>query len=143
MVGLGFLEMIFPIALLVGGGSMDIVSSLPAKEYFKAREMEVSANRLMELAAQSPDSPKNQIGQLFALAHLANEPDLLKKSPKLAEHRRLLGEIAQGKKANDPNGFAVQYAERVLLALDGQQPPPARNGRGKKRRNSFRKTQAL
>lgn len=127
MVGMGALEMMFLIGLLAGGGSLDIASSLPAKEYFKARDIEVSADRLMELAVQNPDSSKKQIGQLFALAHLASDPDLLKKSAKMAEHRRLLGEIARGKKANDPNGFAVQYAERVLLALAGQQPlPPAK-----------------
>ena len=127
MVGMGAMEMMFLIGLLAGGGSLDIASSLPAKEYFKARDIEVSADRLMELAAQNPDSSKKQISQLFAMAHLASDPDLLKKSAKIAEHRRLLGEIAQGKKANDLNGFAVQYAEKVLLALAGQQPLPPAN----------------
>jgi hypothetical protein len=124
MMAMGGMELIFILGLLAGGGSLDIASSLPAKEYFKARDIEVSADKLMELAGQDPDTGKKQIGQLIALGHLAKEPDLLKKSDKLAQHRRLLGEIAQGKKANDPNGFSVSYAERVLLALDGQKPLP-------------------
>jgi hypothetical protein len=127
MMGTGFMEMLIMLALMTGGGNIDIVSSLPAKEYFKARNIEISADKLMEFATQTPDSGKKQFVQLISLSHLASDPDLLKKSAKLAEHRRLLGEIAQGKKANDATGFAAQYAEKALVALDGQKlPPPGR-----------------
>ncbi len=108
------------LGLFAGGGSIDIVSSLPAKEYFKARDIEVSANRLMELAVQTPDTAKKQFAQLMALSHLASDIDLIKNSPNAADHRKKLGDITQGKLANDPSNFASSYARKVLLALDGQ-----------------------
>jgi hypothetical protein len=124
MMAMGGMELIMILGLLAGGGgSLDIVSALPAKEYFKARDIEVSADKLMELAVQEPDSAKKQFGQLMALSHLANDVELLKKSAKLAAQRKTLGDIAQGKKASDPNGFAASYAQKVLFVLDEQKPP--------------------
>src|SRR5262249_52835806 len=127
MVGMGFAEILVIFGLLAGGGNVDIVSTLPAKEYFKARDIEVSAGKLMELGAENPASAKKQFAQLMALSHLASEPDLIGKSAKAAEYRKTLGDIASGTKAADPQGFASDYAKRVLRALSGEKAPaPAR-----------------
>jgi hypothetical protein len=123
MIGLGSIEMVVLLALFTGGGDLDIVSTLPAKEYFKARDVEISAERLMDLASQTPDTGKKQIAQLMALNLLANDTNLLKNAGKAAEYRKTLEDIAQGKKANDSSGFAAEYARRTLRALTGEKAP--------------------
>jgi hypothetical protein len=123
MVGISFMQIILMLGLSGGGGSLDLASSLSAKHYFVARNIEISADKLMQLAAETPDSGKKQMAQLFALAHLASEPDLLKKAPKASEYREVLVDISEGKLANDPAGFAAQYAKRILFALRGERPP--------------------
>jgi hypothetical protein len=124
MMAMGIWEIVIVFGLLAGGGSVDIVSTLPAKEYLKARDIEVSAEKLMELAVQTPDSGKKQFSQLMALSHLAAEPELIAKSPKMAEYRKTLSDIAGGKKAADAEGFAAEYAQRVLRTLSGEKAPP-------------------
>src|SRR4051794_27296380 len=109
MMAMGFAEILVIFGMLAGGGRVDIISTLPAKEYFKARDIEVSADKLMELAVQTPESGKKQFAQLMALSHLAGEPDLIGKSTKAAEYQKTLGDIASGTKAADPQGFAADY----------------------------------
>ena len=111
--------LMFLLSIMAGGGNLDLVAAVPAKEYFAARNIDVKVERLMELAVQTPDSPKKQIEQLVALRHLTTNPDLLKKADKLADHRATLKEIAAGKKAADRSGFAAEYALKALAVLDG------------------------
>jgi hypothetical protein len=111
----------------MGGGS-DIVSSLPVKEYFEVRQIEPTVDKLLELAATAPATPKAQIAQLFALRQLAVDADAVKKSAKAADVRKLLRDIADGKKANDATGFAAEYAARTLIALDGGKEKPVKRG---------------
>src|SRR5262249_1186290 len=49
-----------------------------------------------------------------------------KKSPKYADQRKMIEAIAQGKRAQDPEGFAKEYANRVLMKLDKTKPEPAK-----------------
>jgi hypothetical protein len=114
-------ELVMMLALMGGGG--DIVSALPAKEYFEFRQIEPALDKLIELAATEPATGKAQIAQLFALKQLASEAAALKKSPQLADYRQVLKEIAAGKKGADKTGFAAEYASRVLTALDGAKAP--------------------
>jgi len=108
------------LAMMAGGnGRLDVVGMIPAREYFKARDIDPTIEKLVELAGDSPSSGKKQIAQLLALRQLASEVESVKKSPKFAEVRQLLRQISEGKKANDSSGFAADYAKRALLALEG------------------------
>jgi hypothetical protein len=120
MATTGFGELILMLAMMGGaGGGVDVATVIPAKEYFKARDIDPTVEKLIDLAGQQPDSPKTQMAQLLALRQLTADVESLKKSAKLADHRRLIKDIAAGKKANDATGFAADYAKRLLVALDG------------------------
>ncbi|HEX3313825.1 MAG TPA: hypothetical protein VHR72_02985, partial [Gemmataceae bacterium] len=106
---------LFSLLALMGGGG-DLVSALPAKDYFEYRQIEPTIDKLVELAATEPTTGKAQLAQLFALKMLASDVAALKKSPKLAEHLLMLKEIADGKKAADKCGFAAEFAGRALTA---------------------------
>lgn len=118
-----FEMLLLMVMSLGGGGANDIVSVIPAKSYLTGRGIELSADKLMELAAQAPDSGKNQIQQLMALSYLASDIDLLKKSPKAKQHVAMLVNIGHHNTANDDNGFAAEYARKALAALTGQKAP--------------------
>jgi hypothetical protein len=121
-----------------GSGGIDIVSLIPPREYFKAREIEPSIEKLVELAGASPTSGKTQIAQLLALRLLATEAESLKKSPILAKTRELLQEIAHGRRAKDPTGFAPVYAKRALAALEGGKEEAPNVPAGRKVQLGFR-----
>ena len=131
MVGFGFAE-ILVLAVMSGGmTSADLVAMVPTSQYFQARQIEVSIDKMAELASRDPKDAKTQIQQLLALRHLADESDSLKKAPTYAAHRQLLEQIAAGKRAQDSLGFAQDYARRVLAKLDNAKPtsekvPPLR-----------------
>ena len=110
---------LFSLLALMGGGG-DLVSALPAKDYFEYRQIEPSIDKLVELAATEPATGKAQLAQLFALKMLVGDVAALRKSAKLAEHRQVLKEIADGKKAADKCGFAAEFAGRALAALEGK-----------------------
>jgi hypothetical protein len=107
-------------ALCASEGPIDIVSLIPANEYFQSRGIDRTFDKLIELAGQTPSSGKEQIAQLLALRQIAADAKSIKQSPSLAATRALLEQIAQGKKANDPTGFAAEYAKQALMALDGR-----------------------
>src|SRR5262249_2307361 len=65
------------------------------------------------------DSGEAQIKQLMALRYLAEQPDLIKKAKDKTEALTTLGKIAKGELANDKQGFAKEYATRVLQAVEG------------------------
>lgn len=123
MMSMGGLEMVLLLGLFAGGGSLDVVSTLPAKEYLKHRKVELKADALMELAAETPDTGKKKIGQLMALSHLAADVGLLRQSENFAKHKAKLAEIADGKAAADKLGFSAEYARKVLRVLDGAKSP--------------------
>ena len=119
MAGLGFAEVLM-LAVLSGGiGSTDLVAMVQPTHYFQTRQIDVTIDKMVELAGRDPKDPKTQIQQLVALRHLADEAEQLKKSANYAAHRKALQEIADGKRATDPLGFAQDYARRLLAKLDG------------------------
>ena len=79
---------------------------------------------MASLAGAVPENGKVQIMQLVALRHPADHPDKLKQADRYPAHRKLLEEIAAGKRAHDPQGFAKEYAAIVLARLDGNTLPP-------------------
>jgi hypothetical protein len=126
MMGIGFAEIIV-LALLSGGLSdTDLITLVQPTHYFKSRQIEISVDRAIELANKDPKDAKTQIMQLSALRYLADESATLKKSTTYADYRKVIEQIAQGKKAQDPEGFARDYANRVLLKLDNAKPEAAK-----------------
>jgi hypothetical protein len=120
---MGAMELLM-VALLAGGNALpDAVSFVPPRDYFQVREIQVSAEALIELAAKEPKDAKTQVQQLLALRQLDEDAAELKKAPKYADYRRTLEQIAAGAKAQDPQGFAKEYAQRLLARLDGKKPP--------------------
>ncbi len=132
MVAVGFLgagmELLLMLLATSGGVPTDLASLIGAEPYFKARSIEVKADKLAELAAKGSDDGQAPIAQLLAIRWLGEHP----KEGKAA--RMLLEEIAAGKKARDRLGFAPDYARRALARLDGKAPPvwalPADSVRG-------------
>jgi hypothetical protein len=105
--------------LVSGGGNVtnDLVSLIDADTYFKSRRIEANAGGLAELARKDPANAKAQISQLLALRWLGEHPDAVKKDPQI---RALLQNVAEGKTAQDPLGFARHYARRALAQVDGK-----------------------
>lgn len=110
------------LALAGGGNSSDLVSWIKAEDYFKARGVEVTPAAMVRLATQEPKDGKTSIAQLLALRWLGQHPNEVKK---VEDPRPLLELIAQGKKAQDPQGFAKDYAAAALVRLAGKAPPAA------------------
>ncbi|MBV9123252.1 MAG: hypothetical protein JO112_07845 [Planctomycetes bacterium] len=107
---------------LLGSGHFgnDLLSVINAEDYFKARQVEVKAPDLITLAAKAPADAKTQVAQLLAIRWLGEHPEEAKKEAKVHD---TLAQIAQGKIAQDAEGFAQDYARRALARLDGQPPP--------------------
>src|SRR4051794_29528159 len=120
MIGIGFAEIL--LLALMGGGmnSTDLVALVPPGHYFQSRQIEVSLDKMVELAGRDPKDPKTQVQQLVALRHLADESDKLKKAANYAALRAALEAIAQGKKGADATGFAPEYGQNVLDKIDGK-----------------------
>ena len=126
MLGMGPIEILLMLVVAGGGTSTDLASLLPTQDYFKARNIDISIDKAVELAGKDPADGKTQIAQLIALRYLADESAKLKGAPNYEQHRQLLAAIAGGKKAQDPQGFAKEYAAKVLARLDGTKlPAPA------------------
>jgi len=121
MVAMGFAEVVM-LALLGGGiNSTDLVALVQPTHYFQTRQIDATFDKLIELAGREPKDAKTQIQQLVALRHLADESDKLKKTANYGAYRAVLEQIASGKKGADPSAFAQDYAQRVLVKLDGSQ----------------------
>jgi hypothetical protein len=107
------------LAMLPGGqrAPTDLVSLIDAPTYFESRDVKVNVAKLAELAAREPSNAKEQIAQLLALRQLAVDAAKVKKAKEFADIRKLVEEIAAGRKANDPYGFAADYARRTARAL--------------------------
>ena len=125
MLGMGPLEVLMILFMAGGGLNTDLASVVPAQSYFKSRAIEIDVEKAADFAGKDPVDGKAQIAQLIALRYLADEPAKLKASPNYLQHRQLLSAIAAGKKANDPQGFAKEYAGNVLARLDGTKLPLA------------------
>jgi hypothetical protein len=131
MVAFGFVEILM-VALMSGGvNSTDLVALIQPADYFKARQFEPTIDRLIDVVIAEPTTPKAQIMQLVALRQLADDADKFKKAKNYDTNRIAIEEIAEGKRGKDAQGFAQEYARRILDKLDGKKPaavklPPLR-----------------
>jgi len=106
----------------VGGtSSNDIVSLLDAQDYFAFHKIDVTPERMTELASAAPDSPQAQIQQLLAIRWLGDHPEAARRTKSA---QATLEQIAAAKKAQDEVGFAKEYAQRALARLAGRPPRP-------------------
>lgn len=122
MVAVGWSEIL--ILILLGGTTpADVVSMLHADDYFQSRKIDLTVEKMLELAGKDPVDGKAQIQQLLALRTLGDDPSEVKKSGQQQAVMQLLQQIADGKKAQDPLGFARTYASRTLARLEGKTPP--------------------
>lgn len=110
------------IMALIGssGAPVDSVSLLDPEDYFQTRSIDVKVDKLIELAGKDPSDGRTQIAQLLAIRWLGEHAAEAKKDKSV---RPLLEQIAAGKKAQDSQGFAKEYAERALALFDGKTPP--------------------
>jgi hypothetical protein len=112
--------------LLLGGGGgtpQDLLALIDGPRYFKARQVEVTPETMVQLAGKAPADSKQAVAQLLAIRWLGEHPDAVKKSKSA---RETLQQIAEGKKGQDPQGFARDYARSALARLDrkaGPAPP--------------------
>jgi hypothetical protein len=114
--------MLVYIFLLAGTNTLpDAAEFVPPRDYFQFREIKTSIESLMDLATREPKEPRTSLQQLLALRQLGQEAEEFKKTVKAAEYRRILQQIAAGTRAQDPQGFAKEYAQRTLDQLDGKQ----------------------
>jgi hypothetical protein len=123
MAAMGVWEMILLWAASVGGLDNDLASLIDPADYFQSRMIEVKAGRLTELAGRDPADAKAQMAQLLAIRWLGEHPDQAKKAE---NGRAALQAIAEGHKAQDPQGFARDHARRALARIDGQPSPAPR-----------------
>jgi len=120
---MGPLELFMLLFFSGSGQAADLVGLFSAEDYFKSRGVQVSFEKLIELAATEPSDAKTQVAQLLALRGLAEEPDRFKKSDGYAQGKAVLEQIAAGTKASDRLGFAKEYALLALARLEGKTPP--------------------
>src|SRR2546421_559444 len=119
MMAWGPMEILMLMALGGGGQTADLASCLPADIYFRARNIPITAENMVQLASKKPDDGKAQIAQLLALRVLAEQPELVKKAANSAEITATIEKIAKGELAKDRLGFAEDYAARTLAAVGG------------------------
>jgi hypothetical protein len=119
MFAMGPMEIVMLLALGSSGASGDLTTLISPQDYFKRRGIEMSIDRMAELAGKDPVDGKAQLAQLLALRVLGEKASEVKKSPRLAEHKTLLEAIAGGKKFQDRLGFSREYAAWALSQVTG------------------------
>lgn len=124
---LGLIEILVFLGSTASSPTHDLASLLRAEDYFKARNVAVKPEQLVALALKEPADGKSQLQQLLALRWLGENPAAAKKT---AGARAALEQIAAGKKAQDPQGFARLYARQTLARLDGKPVPVTTAPRG-------------
>jgi hypothetical protein len=124
MMAFGAFEILILMFLGGGGLSTDLVSALDAKSYFQSRNVEVTTDKLVELATKDPTDGKTQIAQLLALRTLAEDAAKVKKAKNYQEILAKIEEVAEGKKAQDPQGFAAEYGKMAAVALGSRRVEP-------------------
>jgi hypothetical protein len=111
------------LLLGVGGTANDLVSMIDAQMYFESRGVEKSVDKMLELAQKSGGG-KAQIMQLLAIRRLGEDFPEVAKAHK-TRVLQALTPIAKGEKAQDPHGFAREYAIRTLRGLGANLALPA------------------
>ena len=116
-MGVSWLGILVLLASGAGSAPRDLVSFVDAEDYFRTRGVVLKAEEIAGLVTKEPTDGKAQISQLLAIRWLAIHPIDVKKADGA---RSALEAVAQGKKAQDPSGFAKDYAQRALAKLDGK-----------------------
>jgi hypothetical protein len=101
--------------LLAGFGDSppDLLSFVDAEQYFRSRQIDVSAQHLAQLAEEQPAAAGGQVVQLLAIRWLGDQ--------RVQEARAALTRIAERKILPlDPHGFARDYALHALASLDSK-----------------------
>lgn len=114
-------NVVLMLLFLAGTGGMeaDLLSAISAEDYFKHHDVEVKVATMLDRAAKAPTDGPTQAAQLLAIRWLGEQPG----SAKDKKVRDLLGAIAEGKQAQDAQGFARDYARIALTRLDGKPAP--------------------
>ncbi len=120
MMGVGLSEMLILFLMMGGSSGADIASFVPPKHYFETMEVQTSHDKMIELASKEGKDGRAQLQQLLAIRFLTDDAEAFKKSAKYAEQRRVIEQIAAGKQANDPQGFAKEQALKALARFDGK-----------------------
>ena len=119
-VGLGLSE--FLLLVILGASPADLLSLIHADDYFQHRKIDVTVEKMIELAGKDPVDGKTQIQQLLALRVLGDDVEQVKKSPQHPAAMEPLKDIAAGMKAQEAHGFAKGYASRTLAKLAAEHP---------------------
>src|SRR5262249_11018514 len=83
------------------------------------RGIEITQAKMLELASVTPTDGKSQIQQLLALRALGGMGAKVKADRRVMD---TLQQVAEGKKASDPLGFAREYALAALDRIEGREP---------------------
>jgi hypothetical protein len=121
-VAFSLIEFLVLLGSTASSPTHDLVSLIRAEDYFKARNIAVKAEQMVSLALKEPADGKTQVQQLLAIRWLGENPAVAKKAEGA---RAALEQIAAGKKAQDPQGFARLYARQALARLDDKPVPVA------------------
>jgi hypothetical protein len=108
------------LIILGTGQPVDLASFVSPQDYFQGRGIEVTTVKMLEIAGRQPKNAKEEVEQLLALRVLGHSRETVANDKKLNEAVALLEPIAQGKKAQDPFGFARDYAGWALTRLQGK-----------------------
>jgi hypothetical protein len=100
-----------------GGAPPDVVTLIDADDYFRARHITASADRVEALARTEPADGPRAVAQLLAIRWLGDH--------RIEPARETLMRIVGGQLAQDKYGFARDYARHALARLDGQPLPQA------------------
>src|SRR5215472_8383497 len=129
-VAFSLIEFLVLLGSTASSPTHDLVSLIRAEDYFKARNITIKPEQMVSLALKEPADGKTQVQQLLAIRWLGENPAAAKKAEGA---RAALEQLAAGKKAQDPQGFARLYARQALARLDGQAVPvmaaPAKSAR--------------
>jgi hypothetical protein len=118
------LHILLTYLLLAGLGDSpcDLMTLIDADDYFRSRNVTPTAATMTELAGKKPTDAKAEVRQLLAIRWLGDH--------QVAAAQALLQQLANGKRAQDPGGFARDYAGRALARLAGKPLAPARAPEG-------------
>jgi hypothetical protein len=121
-VGVFGMQWFLLMASCSGSFTTDLVTLLDAESYFKSRMIAATTASLVDVAGKEASDGKTQIAQLLAIRWLGEHPAETKKDAKALA---LLQAIAAATRAQDPQGFARDYASRALARIDGKPAPMA------------------
>src|SRR5437870_4041672 len=108
MVMVSWMQVLLLLVTSAAGQPTDLASLLSPADYFQSRGIEMSTDKLLELAAKDPVDGRTQLAQLLALRALGDDKNF-KNAANYATQRKILEDIAAGLKAQDKLGFAKEY----------------------------------